>query len=159
MQVGLPTGLQYALIYISSIILQRVVNGFGDDVIGAFTATTQKETLVQQVFAALGTAMITYTGQNIGTGKKDRISSGVKAAMQISSAISLVVLVVSWIFGQPIMSIFVSNKTIINIASSGIQITSVFLIALGGVQILRYMLNGAGDSVYALVNGIVEVIA
>lgn len=159
LQVGLPTGLQYALIYISSIILQRVVNGFGDDVIGAFTATTQIETLVQQVFAALGTAMVTYTGQNIGAGKKDRISSGVKAAMQISTAISLVLLVVFWIFGQPIMSIFVSNKTIIDIAATGIRITSLFLAALGGVQILRYMLNGAGDSGYALMNGIVEVIA
>lgn len=159
LQVGLPTGLQYALIYISSIILQRVVNGFGDDVIGAFTATTQIETLVQQVFAALGTAMVTFTGQNIGAGKKDRISNGVKAAMQISTAISLVLLVVFWIFGQPIMSIFVSNKMIIDIAATGIRITSLFLIALGSVQILRYMLNGAGDSGYALMNGIVEVIA
>lgn len=159
LKVGLPTGLQYALIYISSIILQRVVNGFGDDVIGAFTATTQIETLVQQVFSALGTAMVTYTGQNIGARKKERISLGVKAAMQIAGVISLVLLVMFWIFGQPIMSIFVSNKTIINIAAAGIRITSLFLIALGGVQILRYMLNGAGDSGYALMNGIIEVIA
>lgn len=57
------------------------------------------------------------------------------------------------------MSIFVSNKTIIDIAATGIRITSLFFIALGGVQILRYMLNGAGDSGYALMNGIVEVIA
>ena len=42
---------------------------------------------------------------------------------------------------------------------NGIRITSLFLMGLGGVQILRYMLNGAGDSMYALVNGIVEVIA
>lgn len=79
--------------------------------------------------------------------------------MQISTAISLVLLVVFWIFGHPIMSIFVSNKTIIDIAATGIRITSLFFIALGGVQILRYMLNGAGDSGYALMNGIVEVIA
>ena len=42
---------------------------------------------------------------------------------------------------------------------NGIRITSLFLMGLGGVQILRYMLNGAGDSMYALMNGIVEVIA
>lgn len=39
---------------------------------------------------------------------------------------------------------------------NGIRITSLFLMGLGGVQILRYMLNGAGDSMYALMNGIVE---
>lgn len=157
--VGIPTGLQYALIYVSSIILQRVVNGFGESVIGAFTATTQIELLVQQIFSALGAAIVTYTGQNMGAGRHDRISLGVIAAMKISAVVSAVLLVVFWLFGQPIMSIFVTNTEIISIAATGIRITSLFLLALGGVQILRYMLNGAGDSMYALMNGIVEVIA
>ena len=159
LQVGIPTGLQYALIYVSSIILQRIVNGFGESVIGAFTATTQVELLVQQIFAALGAAIVTYTGQNIGAGKHDRISMGVAAAMKISAAVSVVLLAVFWLFGQPIMSIFVTNTEIISIAAAGIRITSLLFMSLGSVQILRYMLNGAGDSMYALMNGAVEVIA
>lgn len=159
MQVGAPTGLQYALIYVSSIILQRIVNGFGESVIGAFTATTQIELLVQQIFAALGAAIVTYTGQNMGAGKSDRISLGVIAAMKLSAVVSVVLLIIFWLFGHPIMSIFVTNEEIISIAAAGIRITSLFLIALGGVQILRYMLNGAGDSMYALINGVIEVIA
>ena len=79
--------------------------------------------------------------------------------MKISAFVSIVLLAVFWIFGHPIMSIFVTNTEIISIAATGIRITSVFLMALGAVQILRYMLNGAGDSMYALMNGIVEVIA
>ena len=158
-RVGIPTGVQYALIYVSSIILQRIVNGFGESVIGAFTATTQIELLVQQIFSALGSAMVTYTGQNIGAGKQDRISKGVVAAMKISAVVSVVLVVVFWLFGHPIMGIFVTNTDIITIAATGIRITSLFFIALGGVQILRYMLNGAGDSMYALMNGIVEVVA
>ncbi len=159
MRVGIPTGLQYALIYVSSIILQRIVNGFGESVIGAFTATTQIELLVQQIFAALGAAIVTYTGQNMGAGKHDRISLGVIGAMKISGVVSVVLLIVFWLFGQPIMSIFVTNKEIISIAATGIKITSLFLMSLGSVQILRYMLNGAGDSMYALMNGVIEVIA
>lgn len=158
LKVGIPTGLQYSLIYVSSIVLQRIVNGFGESVIGAFTATTQIELLVQQIFAALGAAIVTYTGQNMGAKKHDRISLGVVAAMKISVAVSIVLLVLFWLFGYPIMSIFVTNTEIISIAAVGIRITSLFLITLGGVQILRYMLNGAGDSIYALMNGIVEVI-
>ncbi len=159
LRVGIPTGLQYALIYVSSIILQRIVNGFGESVIGAFTATTQIELLVQQVFAALGAAMVTYTGQNIGAGKHDRVSHGLTAAMKISAVASAVLLAVFWLFGEPIMSIFVTNDEIIQFATTGIRITSLFFFTLGAVQILRYMLNGAGDSVYALMNGVVEVIA
>lgn len=134
------TGLQYALIYVSSIILQRIVNGFGESVIGAFTATTQIELLVQQIFAALGAAMVTYTGQNIGAGKTDRISHGVAAAMKISVIVSVILLAVFWLFGRPIMGIFVTNTGIISIAANGIRITSLFLMGLGGVHILRYML-------------------
>ncbi len=159
LRAGIPTGLQYALIYVSSIILQRIVNGFGESVIGAFTATTQIELLVQQIFAALGAAIVTYTGQNIGAGKHERVSLGVTAAMKISAVVSVVLLAVFWLFGQPIMSIFVTNTEIISIAANGIRITSLFLMGLGSVQILRYMLNGAGDSMYALMNGTVEVIA
>lgn len=158
LKVGVPTGLQYALIYVSSIILQRVVNDFGEAVIGAFTATTQIELLVQQIFSALGAAIVTYTGQNVGAGKHERVSEGVVAAMKISGVVSAVLLVVFWGFGQPIMSIFVTNNKIISIAATGIRITSLFFMALGGVQILRYMLNGAGDSMYALMNGVVEVV-
>lgn len=127
--------------------------------IGAFTATTQIELLVQQIFAALGAAIVTYTGQNIGAGKQERVSLGVTAAMKISAVISGVLLVVFWLFSRQIMSIFVTNTGIISIAAQGIRITRLFLMGLGGVQILRYMLNGAGDAMYALMNGGVEVVA
>lgn len=144
LRVGVPTGLQYALIYVSSIILQRIVNDFGESVIGAFTATTQIELLVQQIFSVLGASIMTYTGQNIGAGKHERVLLGVTAAMKISAVVSVIVLIVFWLFSRPIMSIFVTNTEIISIAANGIRITSLFLMGLGGVQILRYMLNGAG---------------
>ena len=159
LKVGIPTGFQYSLMYISSIALQRVVNGFGESVIGAFTSTTQIELLVQQIYAALGTAMVTYTGQNIGAGKTDRVKQGMRSAMQISGIVSVILLAVFWLGGSLVMSIFVPDQDIISLASSGIRITSLFFMALGVVQVLRYLLNGAGDSVYALVNGIVEIIA
>lgn len=45
------------------------------------------------------------------------------------------------------MGIFVPGQDIITLASSGIHITSLFFMALGVVQVLRYLLNGAGDSI------------
>lgn len=159
LRIGIPTGLQYSFIYVSSVVLQRIVNGFGEDVIGAFTATTQIEILVQQIFAALGAAMVTYTGQNFGAGKKERIALGMKSAMKISLFVFIGLLAVFFAFGDPIMSVFVKNENIISISSKGIKITALFFFALGAVQVLRYLLNGAGDSIYAMINGIIEVAA
>ena len=59
LKICIPMGFQYSFIYLSSCILQWVINGFGTSVIGAFTATSQIENLIQQPFTALGTAMAT----------------------------------------------------------------------------------------------------
>ena len=64
LKIGIPSGFQYSLIFLSGSVLQLVINGFGASVIGAFTATSRIETLVEQPFAALGNALVTYTGQN-----------------------------------------------------------------------------------------------
>ena len=150
LKIGIPTGFQYSLMYISTIILQRVVNGFGESVIGAFTANSQMELLVQQMYAALGTAIVTYTGQNVGAGESQRVKQWMKSAMGISGIISVILIAVFWLGGDLIMLILVPDAEIIYLAARGIRITSLFFMALGVVQVLRYLLNGAGDSVYAL---------
>ena len=158
LKICIPMGFQYSFIYLSSCILQWVINEFGTSVIGAFTATSQIENLIQQPFTALGTAMATYTGQNIGAGKTDRIKQGLFSALKICAVYSLLLLLVFWGFGRTIMNIFVSDTAIIENAVRGIHITSIFFIALGTAQILRYLLNGAGDSAYSMVNGIIEIV-
>ena len=146
-------GFQYSFIYLSSCILQWVINGFGTSIIGAFTATNQIENLIQQPFTALGTAMATYTGQNIGAGKTDRIKQGLFSALKICAIYSLFLIFIFWGFGRTIMNVFVSDTAIIENAVKGIHITSIFFITLGMAQVLRYLLNGAGDSAYSMVNG------
>lgn len=157
-KICIPMGFQYSFIYLSTSILQWVINGYGTSVIGAFTATSQIENLIQQPFTALGTAMATYTGQNIGAGKTERIRQGLAAALKICVVYSILLLLLFWGFGRIIMNIFVSDTDIIENAVKGIHITSTFFIALGMGQILRYLLNGAGDSAYSMINGIVEII-
>lgn len=158
LKICIPMGFQYSFIYLSASILQWVINGYGTSVIGAFTATSQIENLIQQPFTALGTAMATYTGQNIGAGKTERVRQGLVAALKICVGYSLLLLLLFWGFGRIVMNIFVSDTGIIENAVKGICITSTFFIALGMGQILRYLLNGAGDSAYAMINGIVEII-
>lgn len=158
-KISVPTGLQYSLMYLSSIVLQRIVNGFGSNVIGSFTATTQMEILVEQLYLALGAAIVTYTGQNIGAGNTKRIKQGLKSALFISTIVSILLALVFWVGGKQIMSIFVSDREIISTSATGIRITATFFTALGVVQILRYLLNGAGDSGFTLINGIIEIIS
>lgn len=113
MKVGLPTGVQYSLMYVSTIVLQSVVNGFGESTIGAFTSVSQMELFVQQIYAGLGTSMVTYTGQNIGAGKIERVKLGMRSAMKICAILSVVLLAVFWIGGDLIMTIFVPDQDVL----------------------------------------------
>lgn len=156
-RLSLPTGFQYALVNVSSSFLQTIVNGFGATAVGAFSATTRIENVIQQPYVGIGSAMMTYTGQNIGAGKTERIKEGVSAAMKLAAIISLILLAVFWIFGHPIMGIFVEDAAITSTAAIGIRISSIFFIGLGLNQIFRYMFSGAGDANFALANGAIEV--
>lgn len=158
-KLSLPTGFQYALVNVSGSFLQTIVNGFGSTAVGAFSATTRIENIIQQPYAGVGSAMMTYTGQNIGAGKKERIKEGVLASVKLAGIISIAFLAIFWIFGNPIMNIFVDDAEITSTAAIGIRISSLFFIGLGLNQIFRYMFSGAGDANFALMNGTVEVIS
>jgi putative MATE family efflux protein len=155
--IGIPSGCQYSLIFLSGSVLQRVVNGFGESIIGAFTATSRIEMLVEQPFYSLGSAIVTYTGQNIGAGRLDRVRQGMRSAVWMAVLYSAFLLVIFRLASNNIMSIFVKDSNIVSFAARGIQITSLLFMAMGMRVILRNMLNGTGDSLYSLINGIVEI--
>jgi putative MATE family efflux protein len=155
--IGIPSGCQYSLIFLSGSVLQRVINGFGESIIGAFTATSRIEMLVEQPFYSLGSAIVTYTGQNIGAGRLDRVRQGMRSAVWMSAFYSVFLLAVFWITGNAVMSVFVKDHDIVSFATRGIRITSILFMAMGMRIILRNLLNGTGDSLYSLVNGIVEI--
>jgi putative MATE family efflux protein len=158
LKIVLPLGFQHSLIFISTVALQRIINGFGTSIIGAFTATSRIEILVEMPFAGLGSAIVTYTGQNIGAGRHDRVKQGMRVAAGTAAIISVALLFFFWTAGNVIMRIFVDDNAIVSSAATGIRITSVFFMAMGMTRIFRNLLNGAGDSIYSLVNGIIEIV-
>ena len=158
MQLGIPVGLQNSMIALSCVFLQAVVNQFGETVIAAYTATGRVEQLIQQPFGSLGAAVATFTGQNIGAGKLDRVREGYRKSILIVTIFSVVMLAVMHLFANPIMGLFVNEPEVIEIGARGLKIISYFFFALGVIYVSRNVLNGAGDAVYAMINGIVEVV-
>ncbi|HBV81903.1 MAG: MATE family efflux transporter [Lachnospiraceae bacterium] len=155
--LGLPIALQNALIAFSCIFLQKVVNGFGENVVAANTALGRIEQLVQQPYNSLGAAITTYTGQNIGAGKIDRVKQGYRAAVRSVIAFSIVMFIPCQLLGEQIVGVFVTDPEVIAIGAKGLSITSWFYFFLGMIYVARSVLNGAGDAAFAMVNGLMEV--
>jgi len=79
-RIGVPLAAQSSMVALSLIVLQSVVNGFGSVVGAAFTATSRVEALVQQPYMSMFAALSTFTGQNIGANKGERVSQGFRHA-------------------------------------------------------------------------------
>lgn len=155
--LGLPIAIQNSLIAFSCIFLQRVVNGFGESVVAANTALSRIEQLVQQPYNSLGAAITAYTGQNIGAGKLDRVKKGYRVGVICVLIFSLIMLIPGQFFGEQIVGIFVQDAEVIAIGAKGFAITSWFYFLLGMIYVARSVLNGAGDAVYSMINGIMEI--
>ena len=157
-KIGIPLSLQFSLIAISCMALQKVVNGFGATAMAAFTATSRIEQLIHQPYQTLSAALSTFTGQNYGAGKNDRVVSGFHKGATIMAVFSIAMLPIMQFFGDNIIKIFVSDADVIEMGAHALRITSYFYICLGAIYIIRGVLNGLGDAFFALLNGIVEVI-
>jgi putative MATE family efflux protein len=157
-KIGVPVALQNSMIAVSLVALQRVVNGFGEIAVAAYTATSRIEQLIQQPFNSLGAAMATFAGQNMGANKLERVKKGYHKSIIIVAVFSVIALLAAQFGGNAIMQIFVKDGEVIALGAKAIKITSCMYFMLGMIYITRGLLNGTGDAFYSMINGIVEVV-
>ncbi len=158
LKLGIPLSLQFSLIAISCMALQKVVNSFGKTTVAAFSATSRIEQIIHQPYQTLGAALSTFTGQNYGANLKDRVKEGYKKSLMIMVIFSIIMLPIMQLFSENIVRIFVDEEPVIVMGAKALRITSYFYVMLGTIYTVRGVLNGLGDSIFALINGIVEVI-
>lgn len=157
-KLGVPLSLQFSLIAISSMALQRVVNSFGTITVAAFTATSRIEQLIHQPYQTLGSSLSTYCGQNYGAGKHDRVLSGYRKGLVIMVVCTAIMVLIMQFLGRSITALFVSDQNVIELGAMGLKVSSYFYVLLGVIYVVRGILTGIGDAFFALLNGIVEVI-
>ncbi len=157
--LGGSMALQSGLIALSFVILQRVINSFDYLVVAAFTTTSKIENLVNMQFKALQDSLSTYTGQNIGAQKGDRVKKGFKSGIIMMAIYAAVMIVIMMLFGDVFVKIFIDSKEteIVYFGSRAMRILSVFYLPLGCIYVGRGILNGAGDAKFPLISGIAEM--
>ena len=157
-KLGVPLSMQFSMIAISCMALQRVVNNFGPIAVAAFTATSRVEQVIHQPYQTLGAALSTYSGQNFGAKKKDRLIDGYRKAMLMMTVFTIVMIPLIQLFGHGITRLFVKDSEVIEMGAFALKISSYFYIFLGLIYMVRGVLNGVGDALFSLVNGVTEVI-
>lgn len=159
--MGLPMGLQYSITAIGSVVLQSAVNGIGSDAVAAVTAGGKLSMLLACPFDAMGSTMATYGGQNVGAGKFDRVSSGIKSCALLGAVYSVLALGIVLLFGDNLLTLFVegSETAILENALWFITVNVCFYFPLALVNIVRFMIQGMGYSKLAVFAGMFEMLA
>lgn len=158
LKTGVPIALQNALVSVSMISLQKTANSFGETVVAAYTATMRVEQLIQQPFNSLGTALSTFSGQNIGAGKPERVVTGYRRSMLITAGFGTLMLAVFALTANYIVGFFVTDALVVEIGGKALLLSACFYVPLGFIHTTRGLLNGAGDVLFAFLNGLAEVI-
>lgn len=159
--IGVPMGLQFSITAIGSIMLQSANNALGTACVAAFTSAMRIKMFFLCPFESLGIAMATYTGQNYGAGKPERIWQGIKAStwmMLIYAAFTFIVLMIGSRF-LALLFVDPSEVEILNDTELFLHIAASFFPILGLLCILRYTIQGAGYTNLAMLSGVSEMIA
>lgn len=159
--MGLPMALQTSITAIGSVILQASVNSLGSQAVASVTAGSKLYMFFACAYDAMGVTMSTYSGQNIGARKIDRIGQGVKACGIVGIVYSVLALLVIVFFGKWLLLLFVdaSETAILTAAYQYLLTSGLFLIPLTYVNVLRLTIQGMGYSRLAMFAGVFEMVA
>ena len=115
LKIGIPGALQACAYGVTNVIIQAVVNGFGTDTAAGWAAYGKLDMIFWTVNSALGVAVTTFVGQNYGAGKMDRVYKSIRVNLGISYLFNGVVLIVLYVFCEPLYHLFTTDQAVIDI--------------------------------------------
>lgn len=163
-RLGLPLAFQVVIIAAGGLALQNAVNQYGSVFVAGYTAANKMFGILESAGIAFGYGAASYTAQNLGAGKTERIPEGVRAGLLFSVLVSGFISVCMLVFGRSIMSLFVERSAqnydmIIDTAYQYLSVMSYALLMLYMLHLYKSMLQGLGLTVQSMISGIVELAA
>ena len=159
--IGVPMGLQFSITAIGSIMLQSANNALGTACVAAFTSAMRIKMFFICTFENLGIAMATFSGQNYGAGRPERVWQGIKASTGIMLLYTVFTFVLLMAGAKNFALIFVepTETEILRDTELFLHVACSFFPALGLLCILRYTIQGVGFTNLAMFSGVAEMIA
>jgi len=144
--VGIPAAIQMAITAFSNIFVQSYINYFGPDCMSGWTAYAKVDQLLFLPMQSIALASTTFVGQNLGCNQVERAKKGVKHALIIAVASTVVLMIPVMLFGGPIVSFFNDKKEVVEYGEMLLMWLSPFYVLCCFNQIYAGALRGAGNS-------------
>ena len=158
-RVALPSILQQSTVSIGLMLVQSVVNSFGSQMLAGYSAAMRIESICVVPMSAMGNAISSYTAQNIGAGKEDRVKSGYRVSYGIIFAIAAAICLVVQLLARPLISLFLEapSAAAFDTGIACVRFMGWFYVLIGLKMISDGVLRGAGDMTMFTVANLVNL--
>lgn len=146
--ITLPSILQQSTVSIGMMLVQSVVNSFGSEMLAGFSAAMRIESICVVPMSSMGNAMASYTAQNIGAGKYERVKQGYHKAFGIIAGFALLICLALELFHTPLIAMFLGNdgsEVALRTGVGYLTFMGWFFVMIGMKMVTDGVLRGSGD--------------
>lgn len=158
LRYGVPAALQMSIISIGDMTLQAVVNTYGTAMVVAYGVCLKVEGVGWELTNAIGMAVGTFTGQNVGAGNLERVKKGVKSAYIMNIIGCGIFGIAISVFAPQIMGAFTETPEAIKLGVEYMRIFACFFLTGGILVIFQNFLRSVGDVTFTLMMGVSEIV-
>ena len=156
-KVGLPAGLQGMVFSISNVMIQSTINSFGKVAVAGNTTASNLESYIYVAMNSIYQAAITFTGQNVGARKYDRIARVTRDSLLAVFGIGVVLGGLLMLFKGTLFGIYTSDAAVMAAASMRTNVIAPTYFLCGMMDTTVGLLRGMGASVTPMVVSIMGV--
>ena len=157
MRIGLPSGLHMSLVALGSMVVMSKINSFGEAFTAAYNVGSKLDSLAFLPIQSLASAIIAYVGQNMGANRLDRVRKGVRVTV-FSALVWSVVMLVLIPLGPALIGFFSDTPEVIAAGTVYLKCIMPFYLLFSVMFCLNNAMQGAGDSLFSMVNAILSLI-
>lgn len=159
MRIGLPAGIQFGLISVGIMVIISQVNAYGKAFTAGFNVANKLDSMAFLPVQSFGAAVTTYTGQNIGAGKPERVRLGVRAALILSLIWCVTIALIMVPLGPAVVRLFNQNPQVVEAGTLMLRCIMPTY-ALFAVQfVLCAVMRGAGESLIPMLAAVCAQVA
>ena len=147
-KIALPSILQQSTVSIGMMLVQSVVNSFGSQVLAGYSAGMRVDSIFVVPMMAIGNALSSYTAQNIGAQRLDRVVEGYHVANRMVLVFAVVICVIIQCFHGSMITLFLGDEGTALAISTGenyLTFLGFFYCLIGFKMAVDGLLRGAGD--------------
>ena len=158
--IAVPSILQQSVLSVGNLVVQAIINQYGSAVVAGYSGAIKLNTFAINIFMTLGSCLSSYTAQNIGAGKKERIPLGFRTGVKLSELTALPFVILYFIFSRQMMGLFLGAESVeaISAGMAFLKIVSPWYFMIAIKLMTDGIIRGSGAMVYFVVATVPDLI-